>query len=167
MTSTELLETLPSALKEIRLRPLLTLRLVVAAPSLFGRGPAHDRRVRVVTGGQFVSPHDGLRGRVQSGGSDWQTLLSDNTTTLDVRLVLETEGGDLIGMTYKGLRHGPPETLVRLDRGEAVDPSEYYFRSAPFFETASGRFAWLNRIITVATGHRLPDGPVYNVFEIL
>jgi hypothetical protein len=167
MTNTGLLETLPDALKEIKLRPLLTMRLAVAEPSLFGRGPDLDRRVAVVTGGRFESRDDGLRGRVQSGGSDWQTLRSDNTTTLDVRLVLETEGGDLIGMTYKGLRHGPPETLARLARGENVDPSEYYFRLVPFFETASERFAWLNGILAVATGHRFPDGPIYNVFEIL
>ena len=104
---------------------------------------------------------------MQPGGSDWQTLRADHTTTIDVRLVLETEGGDLIGMTYKGYRHGPRETLARLDRGDAVDPSEYYFRLAPFFETASERIAWLNQTITVATGHRFPDGPLYSVFEVL
>ena len=162
----ELSATLPDALKKINLRPLLTMRLTVGPSALFGRGPAHDRRVRLVTGGRFESPHDGLHGRVQPG-SDWQTLRSDNATTLDVRLVLETDDGDLIGMTYNGLRHGPAETLARLDRGESVDPSEYYFRSAPFFETASERFGWLNRILAIATGHRLPDGPIYNVFEVL
>ncbi|AYG62124.1 hypothetical protein CCGE525_25110 (plasmid) [Rhizobium jaguaris] len=26
---------------------------------------------------------------------------------------------------------------------------------------------WLNDIIAVGTGHRLPDGPIYNVFEVL
>jgi hypothetical protein len=34
------------------------------------------------------------------------------------------------------------------------------------FETASEKYGWLNRIVTVATGHRLPDGPVYQVFEV-
>ena len=58
-------------------------------------------------------------------------------------------------------------TIERLNRGENVDPSEYYFRVAPFFETASAKYGWLNRIVTVATGHRLPEGPVYQVFEVL
>jgi hypothetical protein len=121
----------------------------------------------VVKGGTFEGPHEGLNGRVRGSADDWQTLRSDNTTTLDVRIVLETAGGDIIGMTYKGFRHGDPATLARLDRGEPVDPSEYYMRTAPFFETGSERFDWLNRIVAVATGHRFPDGPLYNVFEVL
>lgn len=167
MPSAELLESLPQALTEVAFRHLFAMKLEVAAPALFGHGPVHDRRVRVVTGGTFESRHAGLSGRVQTGGSDWQTLRADGTTTLDVRLVLETAGGDLIGMTYCGYRHGPSEVIARLDAGEAVDPAAYYFRSAPFFETASARFAWLNGIVAVAIGHRFPDGPVYNVFELL
>jgi hypothetical protein len=143
------------------------VQLQSAAPMVLGRTPGNDRRVGFVIGGHFESRHEGLNGRVQSGGSDWQTVRTDNTTTLDVRLVLETVDGELIAMTYKGYRNGPPETLARLQRGEPVDPAEYYFRIAPFFETASERFAWLNGIVAVGTGHRLPDGPVYSIFEIL
>jgi Protein of unknown function (DUF3237) len=57
--------------------------------------------------------------------------------------------------------------IDRLNRGETVDPAEYYFRTAPVFETASEKYGWLNRIIAVGTGHRLPQGPVYSVFEVL
>ena len=70
-------------------------------------------------------------------------------------------------MTYRGVRHGPPAVMDRLNRGEKVDPSEYYFRTAPVFETASATYGWLNRIVAVATGYRLPEGPVYHVFEVL
>jgi len=80
---------------------------------------------------------------------------------------LRTEDGQLIGMTYRGFRHGPAAVIARLNRGEAVDPGEYYFRIAPFFETASERYGWLNRIVAVGLGHRLPEGPVYRVFEVL
>jgi hypothetical protein len=86
---------------------------------------------------------------------------------LDVRLTLKTEDGALIGMTYRGFRHGPPAVIERLNRGETVDPSGYYFRIAPLFETSAPRYDWLNRIICVGTGHRLPQGPVYRVFEVL
>jgi hypothetical protein len=65
------------------------------------------------------------------------------------------------------MRHGPKEVMERIGRGEAVSPSEYYLRAVPFFETASERYGWLNRVIGVATGHRLPTGPIYHVFEIL
>jgi hypothetical protein len=70
-------------------------------------------------------------------------------------------------MTYRGLRHGPKDVITRLNAGEAVDPSLYYFRSTPVFETASPKYDWLNRIISVGTGRREPSGPIYEVFEIL
>ena len=41
--------------------------------------------------------------------------------------------------------------LHKLGKGEAVDPSEYYFRKAPFFETGSDKYGWLNRIAAVIT----------------
>jgi hypothetical protein len=57
--------------------------------------------------------------------------------------------------------------MKRLSAGEAVDPSEYYFRIAPLFETASERYGWLNRVICVGLGERLAEGPRYTVYEIL
>jgi hypothetical protein len=57
--------------------------------------------------------------------------------------------------------------IARLNAGEAVDPSLYYFRSTPVFETASQKYDWLNRIIAVGTGRREPSGPIYEVFEVL
>ncbi|MBV8590041.1 MAG: DUF3237 family protein, partial [Acetobacteraceae bacterium] len=65
------------------------------------------------------------------------------------------------------LRHGPADVLEKLWRGEEVDPALYYFRVAMLFETASDKYAWLNRIIAVGTGTRRPDGPIYDVFEVL
>ena len=29
------------------------------------------------------------------------------------------------------------------------------------------QYDWINRIIAIGTGHRLPDGPIYSIFEIL
>lgn len=86
---------------------------------------------------------------------------------LDVRIVLQTDDDEQIYMSFHGLRHGPATTMARLARGEPVEPSEYYFRIAPFFETASKRYAWLNRILTVGIGHRVQAGPIYYIYEIL
>jgi hypothetical protein len=52
-------------------------------------------------------------------------------------------------------------------RGEPVDPTIYYFRMNPMVETSSKKYDWMNRIIAVGTGDRLPDGPVYGIFEVL
>jgi hypothetical protein len=53
-------------------------------------------------------------------------------------------------MTYRGMRHGPKEVLERIGRGEAASPSEYYVRTVPFFETASEKYGWLNKLVSVA-----------------
>jgi len=145
--------------------PLFTLTLKVPKIQSLGRTPLGERRVAVVSGGSFEGPK--LRGTVDDGGSDWIIGHPDGALQLDVRLTLRTEDGHLIGVTYRGFRHGPAAVIARLNRGEAVDPGEYYFRIAPFFETASERYAWLNRIVAVGLGHRLPEGPVYRVFEVL
>jgi hypothetical protein len=86
---------------------------------------------------------------------------------LDVRITLKTEDDQLIYMSYKGMRHGPAEVIERLNRGEVVDPSTYYFRSTPLFETASPKYQWLNKLMAVASGRREASGPTYEVFELL
>jgi len=84
-----------------------------------------------------------------------------------VRLVLKTTDGALIVMTYTCLRAGPPTIIQKLDKGEAVDRASYYFRMNPLFETSDPKYDWINRIVAVGTGHRLADGPLYSIFEIL
>jgi hypothetical protein len=39
-------------------------------------------------------------------------------------------------------------------------------RTTPWFETGDARYAWLNRVVCVATGARHADGVVLNVFEV-
>ncbi|MGD0453364.1 MAG: DUF3237 family protein, partial [Solirubrobacteraceae bacterium] len=29
------------------------------------------------------------------------------------------------------------------------------------------QYSWLNRIVAVGTGHRIPEGPIYDVYEVL
>jgi hypothetical protein len=166
VTTRPLAEILPREMTELRSRPLFALLLEVQPATVVGKTPGVDRRVGVVTGGRFEGER--LRGTVLSGGSDWQSVRhGDGAWTLDVRIVLQTDDAQLIGMTYRGLRHGPKEVLDRIARGETVSPSAYYLRASPFFETASERYGFLNDVIAVAVGHRLKEGPVYQVFEIL
>lgn len=152
-------------LAQIRTRPLFTMKLAVRPLLIVGETPAAFRRVGLVCGGQFEGER--LSGEVLDGGSDWQSVRSDGSTILDVRLNLRTDDGTLIGMQYKGVRHGPPEIIARIDKGEEIDPASYYFRINPMFEVRSGQYEWLNNILAVGLGHRFPDGPVYNIFELL
>jgi len=160
-----LTDNLPDVLKAVRTRPLFVMRLDVRKLQVVGATPGSYRRIGVVPGGTFEGER--LSGEVLEGGSDWQSVRSDGATTLDVRLVLRTKDDALIGMTYRGLRHGPADVIERIERGELVDPASYYFRISPLFETAAPQYDWINRMMAVGVGHRLADGPVYSVFEVL
>ena len=160
-----LTENLPESLTSIRTRPLFVMRLAVPPLIVVGQTPDAFRRIGVIQGGSFEG--DRLSGEILAGGNDWQNVRADNCTKLDVRIVLRTIDGALIVMTYLALRHGSPNAMERLDKGEPVDPAEYYFRMNPLFETSAPKYDWLNRVIAVGTGHRLPDGPIYSIFEVL
>ena len=150
----------------IATRSLFELRLEVPPLIDLGDTPAGRRRIAAVTGGSFEGER--LRGSVLGApGGDWLRERPDGVLVLDVRIVLKTDDGALIYMAYRGLRHGAAQVMERLARGEAVDPSSYYFRIAPTFETAAPAYAWLNRLLAVGMGHREPTGPVYRVEEVL
>ena len=165
MSTNSLAALMPPEMTVMKYAALFAFQIEVKPPSIIGATPGHDRRVGEITGGRFEGER--LRGRILSGGSDWQSLRADGAITLNVRLVMETDDGALIGMTYGGMRHGPKEVLDRIARGEKVSPSEYYMRATPYYETASEKYDWLNRIVSIAYGHRMAGGAIYQVFEIL
>jgi hypothetical protein len=145
-------------------RLLMMLQVVVAPLQKLGAVPHGTRVIAPITGGTFEGPR--LRGKVLGGG-DWIITRSDSVLELDLRITLETDDGALIGMTSFGIRHGPPDVLAALGRGESVDRSKYYFRTAPRFETSAPQYAFLNRLIAVASGDRRGTGPIYTINEIL
>jgi Protein of unknown function (DUF3237) len=135
---------------------LFTIALDVPVLAL-GETPYGGRRVARIAGGVFEGPK--LRGVVLPGGGGWMILRRDG--------VLETDDKQMIYMHWKGYRHGPKEIIDRLNRGEEVDPASYYFRTTPYFETSSEKYAWLNRICAIATGSRVGDRRGFQVYEVL
>jgi len=149
----------------LNLRPLFRAEIALAPAQELGGTPAGRRRIIPITGGRFAGER--LSGRVLPGGADWQVIRPDGVADLDARYTLETSDGALIYVRNKGYRHGPDEVIRRLAAGEAVDPSLYYMRTTPWFETGDARYAWLNRIVCVGTGARRPDRVELEFFEVL
>ena len=146
-------------------RLLMTLEVAVVGLQKVGAVPLGTRAIAPIAGGHFEGPR--LRGKVLPGGGDWTLLRGDGVLELDLRVTLETDDGALIQLSSFGLRHGPPEVLAALARGESVDPTTYYFRTTPRFETADPKYAFLNRLLAVSTGDRRAAGPIYTIDEIL
>jgi len=147
------------------LRSLMILQVAVVGAQKIGAVPHGIRVTAPIAGGHFEGQR--LRGKVLPGGGDWTLLREDGVLELDLRLTLETDDCALIHMTSFGLRHGPPEVMTALSRGESVDPSSYYFRTTPRFETGHPKYAFLNRLLAVSSGDRRAEGPIYTIDEIL
>lgn len=149
----------------IRFRPLFTVRFQTS-PQIVGDVPqGYFRRAGVIASGMFDGER--LQGKVLPGGGDWLFRRGDGVIHIDVRAMLETDAGEVIYMTYTGRLKASPEIDERLAQGETIGPDEIYFRTAVQFETAAERLLWLNDIVAFGIGHRRPEGPVYEVFELL
>jgi hypothetical protein len=158
-------ETALAELGPVRTRPLFVMQVGVARSHSLGGPDGAEQRVGDMVEGRFEGER--LAGAVLPGGSDWQTVRADGTVLLDARVVLRTDDGAPIGMTYEGIRTGPADALARLAAGEPVDPQAYHFRTTARFTTSAARYDWLNRVIAIGLGHRLPTGPIYSLHEIL
>lgn len=136
-------------------------------------GPAYDlgvtptgwRRMRVLPSGTLIGPR--INAKVLPGGLDAFLRKGDNSMHTDARLVLETDDGALIYLAYRGVRYGSPQVMQRVEANQPVGDDEYYLRNVPTFETAHPAYEWLNRLIAVGVGRRLPGVVAYTFHEIL
>ncbi len=144
---------------------LVEVSVDLEEPQNVGATPHGNRQIYGVKGGTFEGPK--LKGEVLPGGGDWLLLRPDGAGELDVRGTLRTDDGHLIYTYYRGILNLSPEVMQRLIRGENVDPSEYYFRTTPVYETASEKYGWLNRVVSVAVGKVAPNWVGYTVYAVL
>ncbi len=144
---------------------IMDLKAEVAPPIEIADAPLGPRRIIPILGGSFEGP--ALKGKVVPGGADYQILRRDGVTVLEAKYLLETDDGAVIAVVNRGMRHGPAEVLQRVMAGEAVDPSEYYFRAAPEFEAPAGPYDWLNKSLFMTTGERYSDGVIIHFHRIL
>jgi len=136
-------------------------------------GPALDlgdvasgrRRIVPLVEGTFTGPN--FNGSLVPGVSaDWQIIQVDGTVIGDIRYTLRTDSGHLLYVQSRSVRHGTPEVLARLGRGEDVDASEYTFRTSTQIETASGDLDWLNKGVFISVAGRQPGGVVYETYLV-
>lgn len=146
-------------------KPIFRIDAELADILKFGYTPYGERRVIDIRGGRVSG--DRLNGRILPGGADWQIIRSDGVADIQARYTIETDAGAHILVSSEGLRHGPPEVMERVARGEAVEPELYYFRTLMRFETADPAVLWLNRILALASGARLANAVRLDVYEVL
>ena len=146
------------------LAPLFRAEVKLGEIQEIGDTPLGRRRIIPIIGGTFTGER--LSGEVLAGGADWQIVRADGVALLDARYTLRTHDGALIYVNNRGVRHGPPEVLAQLARGEAVDPALYHFRTTPTFETSAPQVAWLNNLIAICSGMRQHHTVVLAFYEV-
>lgn len=141
------------------------LSVTVETPIVLGETTEGVRRVVHIVGGRVEGPR--LNATVQPGGIDHQLIKPDGLSILEARYALKTDDGADIYVVNRALRHGPPEVMARVMSGEVVDPSLYYFRTQPAFETGDARYDWLNRTFFTGEGARTKDAVKVKFYAIL
>jgi Protein of unknown function (DUF3237) len=147
-----------------RLTYVFSVRAEVAPAVEQGSIDGGRRRFVAITGGAVYGPR--LQGVVLPGGGDWQVIKDGGVTSILARYFLRSADGAVIEVTNPGVRVAAPEVIEQLARGEAVDPSRYYFRTTPQFATSAKQYDWLHRAVFVARGIRRPDHVVIDYFLV-
>lgn len=142
----------------------MTIDVDVAAPIEAGEIHGAERRIIPIIGGRFEGPQ--FAGSVLPHGADWQYTRSDGVLVLEARYTLRTTAGHIIGVVNRGFRHGAADLAARLSSGVAVPAADYYFMTAPSFETAAPELQWLSRTVFVAAGERTRDSVVLHVWRV-
>jgi Protein of unknown function (DUF3237) len=152
-------------LPDPRLSKVYRLEANLGAPLDFGVLAQGRRRIVPLSSGTFAGPE--ISGELLPGASaDWQIVLEDGTSLGDIRYTLQTDGGDLLYVQSRGVRHASTDVLARLERGEDVDASEYTFRTSTHIETAAPQLDWLNKGVFVSVGGRQPAGVIYETYLV-
>lgn len=129
-----------------------------------GPGRAGQRRIIPIIGGEVRGER--VNGKILNLGADWQTVLPDGTAELVARYAFETDDGAIIEINNYGFRHGPPDVMAAMARGEEVDSSQYYMRTHARLETGDPRYAWVNNKLFVGTGGRQNASVTITLYEI-
>jgi hypothetical protein len=144
--------------------PLCRITCEVDALVTLGSAPGGERRYVPLGGGTVVGPE--LNGALIPGGVDWQLLRADGVLEIAAHYVLRLTDGSLVEVQSTGLRHGPPDVMARLARGEAVAPQDYFFRTLVCFTTGAPAWAHLNKAMAIAVGQREARRVVLDLYKL-
>lgn len=120
-------------------------------PPVVIAGPSGTRVVVTAMKGTFAGPK--LNGVVANvAGGDWVKVRANGVMELDVRIVLRTDDGADIFMTYTGIG--------------VADGKGRKLRTVPRFETAAEAYLWLNDVQAVAHGTTGAGDVTYDVYGL-
>lgn len=146
------------------LRPFAHIECTVDAIVSLGAAAYGERRYVPLTGGSVGGP--GVQGEIVAGGVDWQIQRADGVLDIAAHYVIRASDGGLIEVRSTGMRHGPPDVMQRLARGDPVGADEYWFRTAVRFDTGAPAWLHLNKVLAIASGRREARAVVLDLWSV-
>jgi len=134
-------------------------------PIELGITPQGNRQIYYFKGGSLKGPN--IKGVVIPGGGNWLLIRSDGAAQMDIKATIRTDDGHFIYSYDSGYLYASPEIWQKMMKEEPIDPSEYYLRSVPYYETSSEKYSWMNRIVAVGIGRLTETGVAFKVYKIL
>ena len=128
-----------------------------------GPTPSGHRAVGTITGGWVKGPR--INARVIEG-IDYAIRRPDNALVPDIRVVIETDDGAKILMSYKGVIE-PWDEVLKARKGEPYDESKINWKVMITFETSAEKYDWLNRTQAVGRGAVVDGGFHYRAYELV
>jgi hypothetical protein len=150
---------------ELQTKYVFTITAEIADVTTAGDVGHGVRRIIPITGGEVRG--DNVNGKVLPLGADFQIIRPNELIDLEAKYAFETDDGAVVYVENKGMRFGPVDLLLKLKRGEPVDPKLIYFRTVPKFETGAAKYRWLMEHIFVASAARHADRVIIDVHMVL
>jgi len=116
------------------------IRVDIAPHLRIGRGVDEELTFTPIAGGSVAGPL--LNGEVLPGGGDWAVERS-GTAQLEARYLLRADDGAVIDILNRGYYRASDDVTARVEAGENVPEDQYYFRTAPVFQTDAAPHRWL------------------------
>jgi hypothetical protein len=135
----------------VELVPLATMVAELAAPFMLAETPVGNRIIFEVVSGTVEGERINAKMK-GNAAADWLAVGPDNTGTIDVRVLMETDDGALVFIQYQG----------RVDSNSPSGP----IYIAPKFETGDDRYRWLNRVQAVGKGFFDGTTITYELYEV-
>ncbi|GFP77209.1 DUF3237 domain-containing protein [Clostridium fungisolvens] len=153
-------------IKESELKEIFSIEIVVDKPIVVGQDDIVGRRQLIpILSGKVIG--DGFNGEVLPGGIDSQIIRPDGKCDLSARYAIKLEDGASIYIENNGVRTVPIEYVEDVKSGKFVDPSVYYFRTIPTFETYDDGYKWMMDCIFVCYATRLPENVLLKFYKVM
>ncbi len=102
-----------------------------------------------------------LNGTFRGIGGDWARIKPDYGFELDVRLIIDTNDGAVIHVSYSGIIDMNKDQVEQFMAGNI--PKGLRIFVAPRFETSHEKYTWLNKVHTIGMGVGQPTETGFNI----